>query len=66
MSPRGLSEAASSALPARVRSISTVSAQSAPQHNTAVRISLVGVRTPPMSVTPVMRGRTVWGLVVVR
>ena len=59
-------EAASSALPALVRFTSSHSAPIVVQHSTAVRISLVGVRTPAISVTPAINGRTVWGLVVVK
>ena len=44
--PRGLIEAASSALPARVRLTSSHSRPITTQQITAIRISLVGVRTP--------------------
>ena len=64
--PRGLIDAASSALPARVRLTSSQSRPITTQQIAAIMISLVGVRTPAIVVTPPISGRIVTGLSVNR
>ena len=64
VSPRGFIEAASSALPARVRLTSSHSSPITAQETSEVTISLIGVRTPAMFTTPPTSGSTVFGLLV--
>ncbi len=59
-------EAASSALPARVRFTSSHSSPIATQQASAISTSLAGVRTPARLSTPPISGRIVTGLSVNR
>ena len=63
VTPRGFIEAASTALPVRVRLTSSQSRPIASQQTAAVKNSFVGVRTPRMLTTPSTIGSTVFGVV---
>ncbi len=64
VTPRGFIEAASTALPVRVRFTSSHSSAMTRQHTIAVKISFFGVRTPSTSTTPSTIGSTVLALLV--
>ena len=64
MTPRGFIDAASTALPVRVRLTSSQSRAITRQQTTAVKISFCGVRTPRMLTTPSTIGSTVLALLV--
>ena len=60
----GFIDAASTALPVRVRFTRSHSRPITKQQTTAVKISFLGVRTPRMSITPPTIGSTVLALLV--
>jgi hypothetical protein len=62
VTPHGFIDAPSKALPVRVRLTSSQSSPITAQAISAIRISLVGVRTPKMLTTPAINGRIVTGL----